>query len=292
MGTGVRRGGGAGRSPFTSRRRTRRCGSRGRSGRRGRGPRWHSSRPRPSSRTRRCCPSSTCCYHDRRARLRRPDVPRPVLPKIRRARALMRRHGVEMWLQVDGGVSADTIERCAEAGADVFVAGSAVYRADDPERDGGRAAGEGGGGRVVSRPATVDDIHATARAMPHVTVARPEKNPVVQADKSFVFPDATTRRRGPRDGERYDDVVVIWVGSEGTSRRCCRTSGCRSSRRRTSTVTRRCCCAPPGWGRSSGRSSSRSSRRPGSRRPRTVADALGLRCATSSRRDRSCRSGA
>ena len=37
-----------------------------------------------------------------------------------------------MWLQVDGGVSLETIERCAEAGADVFVAGSAVFRADDP----------------------------------------------------------------------------------------------------------------------------------------------------------------
>ncbi len=36
-----------------------------------------------------------------------------------------------MWLQVDGGVSAETIERAAEAGADVFVAGSAVYGADD-----------------------------------------------------------------------------------------------------------------------------------------------------------------
>jgi ribulose-phosphate 3-epimerase len=32
---------------------------------------------------------------------------------------------------VDGGVSAETIGRCAEAGADVFVAGSAVYNADD-----------------------------------------------------------------------------------------------------------------------------------------------------------------
>ena len=39
--------------------------------------------------------------------------------------------GRDIWLQVDGGVSADTIERCADAGADVFVAGSAVYRADD-----------------------------------------------------------------------------------------------------------------------------------------------------------------
>ena len=55
------------------------------------------------------------------------------LPKIRTARELMRKHGVETWLQVDGGVSLDTIERCAEAGADVFVAGSAVYSADDPD---------------------------------------------------------------------------------------------------------------------------------------------------------------
>ncbi|WP_415629887.1 ribulose-phosphate 3-epimerase [Nocardioides dubius] len=56
------------------------------------------------------------------------------LPKIRRARALMDKHGVETWLQVDGGVSLETIERCAEAGADVFVAGSAVYSAADPDR--------------------------------------------------------------------------------------------------------------------------------------------------------------
>jgi ribulose-phosphate 3-epimerase len=55
------------------------------------------------------------------------------LPKIRRARALMDKHGVETWLQVDGGVSLETIERCAEAGADVFVAGSAVYSAEDPD---------------------------------------------------------------------------------------------------------------------------------------------------------------
>jgi ribulose-phosphate 3-epimerase len=53
-----------------------------------------------------------------------------VLPKVRRARALIGDRPV--WLQVDGGVSAETIERCAEAGADVFVAGSAVYGADDP----------------------------------------------------------------------------------------------------------------------------------------------------------------
>jgi ribulose-phosphate 3-epimerase len=55
-----------------------------------------------------------------------------VLPKLRRARAMVSARGGQVWLQVDGGVSAATIERCAEAGADVFVAGSAVYGADDP----------------------------------------------------------------------------------------------------------------------------------------------------------------
>jgi ribulose-phosphate 3-epimerase len=55
-----------------------------------------------------------------------------MLPKIRRTRSLIDKYGLSMWLQVDGGVSAETIERCAEAGADVFVAGSAVYGADDP----------------------------------------------------------------------------------------------------------------------------------------------------------------
>jgi ribulose-phosphate 3-epimerase len=55
------------------------------------------------------------------------------LPKIRRARELVTAAGLELWIQVDGGVSTDTIGRCAEAGADVFVAGSAVYSAEDPD---------------------------------------------------------------------------------------------------------------------------------------------------------------
>ena len=55
------------------------------------------------------------------------------LPKIRRTRELVAKHGLDVWLQVDGGVSMETIERCAEAGADVFVAGSAVFTADDPK---------------------------------------------------------------------------------------------------------------------------------------------------------------
>ena len=54
------------------------------------------------------------------------------LPKIRRTRELIDKHGLDLWLQVDGGVSLETVERCAEAGADTFVAGSAVFGADDP----------------------------------------------------------------------------------------------------------------------------------------------------------------
>jgi ribulose-phosphate 3-epimerase len=55
-----------------------------------------------------------------------------VLPKIRAARELVKGRALDLWIQVDGGVSPETVERCAEAGADVFVAGSAVYGADDP----------------------------------------------------------------------------------------------------------------------------------------------------------------
>jgi ribulose-phosphate 3-epimerase len=55
-----------------------------------------------------------------------------VVPKIRRTRDLVTKHGLDIWIEIDGGISADTIEQCAEAGADVFVAGSAVYSADDP----------------------------------------------------------------------------------------------------------------------------------------------------------------
>jgi ribulose-phosphate 3-epimerase len=55
------------------------------------------------------------------------------LPKIRRTRELIGRSGADIWLQVDGGITPETIERCASAGADVFVAGSAVFGADDAD---------------------------------------------------------------------------------------------------------------------------------------------------------------
>ncbi|SEQ68582.1 ribulose-5-phosphate 3-epimerase [Arthrobacter sp. OV608] len=56
-----------------------------------------------------------------------------TLPKIRRARKAIDGSGIGVAIQVDGGITEDTIARAAEAGANVFVAGSAVYGADDPE---------------------------------------------------------------------------------------------------------------------------------------------------------------
>jgi len=56
-----------------------------------------------------------------------------TLPKIRRARAAIDASGLDVALQVDGGITEDTIWRAADAGANVFVAGSAVYGADDPD---------------------------------------------------------------------------------------------------------------------------------------------------------------
>jgi ribulose-phosphate 3-epimerase len=54
-----------------------------------------------------------------------------VVPKIRRARELLGAES-DIWLQVDGGISLETVEIASEAGANVFVAGSSVYGADDP----------------------------------------------------------------------------------------------------------------------------------------------------------------
>jgi ribulose-phosphate 3-epimerase len=53
-----------------------------------------------------------------------------MLPKIKETRSLIGDRPI--WLQVDGGISLETIERAASAGADTFVAGSAVFRAEDP----------------------------------------------------------------------------------------------------------------------------------------------------------------
>jgi hypothetical protein len=72
--------------------------------------------------------------------------------------------------------------------------------------------------RSDARPARVEDVHDLALGMPHVTVyPGTEHRPVYRVGgKSFVFfrnprPDAFD----PASGERYDDVIVFWVPTEG-----------------------------------------------------------------------------
>ncbi|WP_353987856.1 ribulose-phosphate 3-epimerase [Ruicaihuangia caeni] len=55
-----------------------------------------------------------------------------MMPKLRRAREIVERERLSVWLQVDGGITADTITVAADAGADTFVAGSSVYNSGDP----------------------------------------------------------------------------------------------------------------------------------------------------------------
>jgi ribulose-phosphate 3-epimerase len=53
-----------------------------------------------------------------------------MMEKVRRTRRMIGARPI--WLQVDGGISLETIEIAREAGADTFVAGSAVFNSDDP----------------------------------------------------------------------------------------------------------------------------------------------------------------
>lgn len=55
-----------------------------------------------------------------------------VLEKVRTARRLVDTGHLKLIVEIDGGINADTIEQAAEAGVDCFVAGSAVYGAEDP----------------------------------------------------------------------------------------------------------------------------------------------------------------
>ncbi|WP_404434763.1 ribulose-phosphate 3-epimerase [Microbacterium lacus] len=56
-----------------------------------------------------------------------------TMPKLTALAAEARRRGSAVWLQVDGGIGESTIAQAAEAGADTFVAGSAVFGASDPD---------------------------------------------------------------------------------------------------------------------------------------------------------------
>ncbi len=56
-----------------------------------------------------------------------------MMPKVEKLRKEITDRGLNVDIQVDGGVSAKTVEKCAKAGANVLVAGSAVFGAEDPK---------------------------------------------------------------------------------------------------------------------------------------------------------------
>jgi ribulose-phosphate 3-epimerase len=55
-----------------------------------------------------------------------------VMPKLVALRDVVNASGLDIWLQVDGGITEETIVTAAQAGADTFVAGSSVFGADNP----------------------------------------------------------------------------------------------------------------------------------------------------------------
>ncbi|TDK64870.1 ribulose-phosphate 3-epimerase [Bacillus salipaludis] len=57
-----------------------------------------------------------------------------VLPKIKKVKELAEHKGQELEIEIDGGVNPETAKLCIEAGANVLVAGSAVYNEDDYAR--------------------------------------------------------------------------------------------------------------------------------------------------------------
>ncbi|MGK2852677.1 MAG: ribulose-phosphate 3-epimerase [Microbacteriaceae bacterium] len=56
-----------------------------------------------------------------------------MMPKLARLAAAVREAGTATWLQVDGGITEETIVTARNAGADTFVAGSSVYSGPDPD---------------------------------------------------------------------------------------------------------------------------------------------------------------
>lgn len=76
-----------------------------------------------------------------------------AVPKVAEAVVWRHRHGAELRIQVDGGISRETIAQAVEAGADTFVAGSAVFGEDD-------------------RVAAVQELAAIAERVRHRVAAR------------------------------------------------------------------------------------------------------------------------
>jgi len=57
-----------------------------------------------------------------------------VLTKVEQSRKWVDSHGIDTDIQIDGGITIDTIRAARDAGANVFVAGTAVFGTDDPGR--------------------------------------------------------------------------------------------------------------------------------------------------------------
>ncbi len=57
-----------------------------------------------------------------------------TMPKLAQLREVVAKTGLDVWLQVDGGINETTIQMAAKAGADTFVAGSTVFGSGDPTR--------------------------------------------------------------------------------------------------------------------------------------------------------------
>ena len=89
-----------------------------------------------------------------------------TLPKLREARRRIDAHvaagGQPIWLEVDGGVKLDNIGRIVQAGADICVAGSAIFGAADP------AGGYGGVLHAMRQAAAAPALpsHPTPRSIP------------------------------------------------------------------------------------------------------------------------------
>ena len=128
-----------------------------------------------------------------------------MMGKVRRARTPGRHRAPDRGGQVDGGINADTIEQAAAAGADCFVAGSAVYSAQDPA-------------------AAVAALRATAAGP---SAGRPDALPA-----SLTAAEATGRRWGSmeprrRHGRRTSRGLTMFTGHRRGTRRGRRPAGRR-----------------------------------------------------------------
>jgi ribulose-phosphate 3-epimerase len=54
-----------------------------------------------------------------------------VLPKIKKVKEMAEQKGLDIEIEIDGGVNSETARLCVEAGANVLVAGSAIYNQED-----------------------------------------------------------------------------------------------------------------------------------------------------------------